>query len=38
MRNKVFCVGELLIDFICKDNVDLVTGVNYEKKSWWSTC
>lgn len=33
MRNKVFCVGELLIDFICKDNVDLVTGVNYEKKA-----
>ena len=33
MKSKVFCIGELLIDFICKDSADLITGVNYEKKA-----
>lgn len=33
MRSKVFCIGELLIDFICRDDEDLVNGINYEKKA-----
>lgn len=33
MKSKVFCIGELLIDFICKDNIDLINGINYEKKA-----
>lgn len=34
MRNKILCVGELLIDFICSDiNVDLTEGVNFVKKA-----
>ncbi|GAA0107638.1 carbohydrate kinase [Clostridium sp.] len=33
MKSKVFCIGELLIDFICKDSADLINGVNYEKKA-----
>ena len=32
MKSKVFCIGELLIDFICKDDADLINGINYEKK------
>ena len=32
--NKVFCIGELLIDFINKDiNAGLVKGINFEKKA-----
>lgn len=32
--NKVFCIGELLIDFINKDiNKGLVKGINFEKKA-----
>ncbi len=31
---KVFCIGELLIDFICKDvGTNLVQGNNFEKKA-----
>ena len=34
MGNKVFCIGELLIDFIGKDvNKGLINGVNFEKKA-----
>lgn len=34
MGNRVFCIGELLIDFICKDvGTTLVDGVNFEKKA-----
>jgi fructokinase len=34
MRNKILCIGELLIDFICSDvNVDLTEGVNFIKKA-----
>ncbi|MBU5453847.1 carbohydrate kinase family protein [Caproiciproducens sp. MSJ-32] len=34
MSNKVFCIGELLIDFIGKDNIkDLSRTVNFEKKA-----
>ncbi|ASW43284.1 carbohydrate kinase family protein [Clostridium isatidis] len=34
MSNKVFCIGELLIDFIGKDNIkDLSKTVNFEKKA-----
>ncbi|MCU4764520.1 fructokinase [Bacillus cereus] len=33
MRN-VFCIGELLIDFVCRNtNVSLVNGSNFEKKA-----
>ncbi len=36
--NKVFCIGELLIDFIGKDiGKGLKNGVNFEKKGWWSS-
>ncbi|WP_455538315.1 carbohydrate kinase family protein [Terrisporobacter sp.] len=32
--NKVFCIGELLIDFINKDiNAGLLEGINFEKKA-----
>ena len=32
--NKVFCIGELLIDFIGKDiGKGLKNGVNFEKKA-----
>ncbi len=32
MRN-VFCIGELLIDFVCRNtNVSLVNGSDFEKK------
>lgn len=32
--SKVFCVGELLIDFVCKDiGTSLVEGVSFEKKA-----
>jgi len=31
---KVFCIGELLIDFVCKDlGTSLVAGANFEKKA-----
>ena len=34
MGNKVFCIGELLIDFIGMDlNKGLINGVNFEKKA-----
>ncbi|WP_139902305.1 carbohydrate kinase family protein [Clostridium thermarum] len=34
MCNKILCIGELLIDFICSDiNVDLTEGVNFIKKA-----
>ena len=34
MSNKVFCIGELLIDFIGKDiNKGLAQGTNFEKKA-----
>lgn len=34
MSNNVFCIGELLIDFIGKDiNKGLANGVNFEKKA-----
>lgn len=34
MGNKILCVGELLIDFICSDvNVSLSDGVNFVKKA-----
>lgn len=34
MNSKVFCIGELLIDFIGKDiNKGLINGVNFEKKA-----
>ena len=34
MVNSVFCIGELLIDFIGKDlNKGLIKGVNFEKKA-----
>ena len=34
MSNKILCIGELLIDFICSDvNVDLTEGVNFIKKA-----
>jgi fructokinase len=34
MGNKVLCIGELLIDFICSDiNVDLTEGINFIKKA-----
>lgn len=34
MGDRVFCIGELLIDFICKDiGTTLVDGVNFEKKA-----
>ena len=33
MRN-VFCIGELLIDFVCRNsNVSLVDGTDFEKKA-----
>ncbi|MCZ2969982.1 fructokinase, partial [Acinetobacter baumannii] len=33
MRN-VFCIGELLIDFVCRNtNVSLVNGSDFEKKA-----
>lgn len=32
--NKVFCIGELLIDFIGKDiNIGIENGINFEKKA-----
>ena len=32
--DKVFCIGELLIDFICKDKgKNLIEGSNFEKKA-----
>lgn len=34
MSNKILCIGELLIDFICSDvNTDLSAGVNFIKKA-----
>ena len=34
MKNKILCIGELLIDFICSDvNVGLDEGVNFVKKA-----
>lgn len=34
MENRILCVGELLIDFICSDvNVGLEQGVNFVKKA-----
>lgn len=34
MSNKILCIGELLIDYICSDvNVDLTQGVNFIKKA-----
>lgn len=34
MSNKILCIGELLIDFICSDvNVDIAGGVNFIKKA-----
>lgn len=32
--DKIFCIGELLIDFICKDKgKNLIEGSNFEKKA-----
>ncbi len=34
MKSKIVCVGELLIDFICKDiDSDLIDGEHFEKKA-----
>ncbi len=30
---KVFCIGELLIDFICCNNESLSEGIYFEKKA-----
>lgn len=31
---QVFCIGELLIDFVCRDsNVSLINGIRFEKKA-----
>ena len=32
MGNRVFCIGELLIDMICVDNKGLKDGEKFEKK------
>jgi fructokinase len=33
-NSSIFCIGELLIDFFCKDvDVDLVNGQNFEKQA-----
>ena len=33
MSNKVFCIGELLIDMVCVDNKGLKDGIKFEKKA-----
>ncbi|PMC40832.1 carbohydrate kinase [Bacillus sp. UMB0899] len=34
MGHSVICIGELLIDFFCKDvNIDLIEGQNFEKQA-----
>ena len=33
MGNRVFCIGELLIDMICVDNKGLKDGEKFEKKA-----
>lgn len=33
MENKVFCIGELLIDMVCVDNKGLKNGEKFEKKA-----
>ena len=34
MNPKIVCIGELLIDFICKDiDSDLIDGEKFEKKA-----
>ena len=33
MSNKIFCIGELLIDMVCVDNKGLKNGEKFEKKA-----
>lgn len=33
MNNKVFCIGELLVDMVCIDGLGLKDGVKFEKKA-----
>lgn len=33
MNNKVFCIGELLVDMVCIDGLGLKDGVTFEKKA-----